>query len=62
MDEVTFYYRQENKNWKPIGDEYRMILDCRSLFMGSKYFIFYYLNKQIGGNNDVDFFDRCREK
>jgi beta-xylosidase len=55
-DLATFYYSFDNKNWVPIGPEYKMIFDYRKLFMGSKFAIFNYATKTIGGFVDVDFF------
>lgn len=55
-DIATCYYSLDNKNWKPIGVDFKMIFDYRKLFMGSKFAIFNYATKDIGGYIDVDFF------
>ena len=55
-DLATFFYSLDNKNWTPIGSECKMIFDYRRLFMGSKFAIFNYATKTIGGYVDVDFF------
>ncbi len=60
-DLATFFYSFDNKNWMPIGSEYKMIFDYRRLFMGSKFAIFNYATKETGGYVDVDFFDYKRE-
>lgn len=55
-DIATFYYSTDNNNWTSIGPVYKMIFDYRKLFMGSKFAIFNYATKAIGGSVDVDFF------
>jgi beta-xylosidase len=55
-DLATFYYSLDNKNWTPIGMEFKMIFDYRKLFMGTKFAIFNYATKAVGGFVDVDFF------
>jgi len=61
-DLATFFYSFDNKNWTPIGSEYKMIFDYRRFFMGSKFAIFNYATKTTGGYVDVDFFDYKREE
>ncbi|WP_116788278.1 glycoside hydrolase family 43 protein [Flavobacterium psychrotrophum] len=56
-DIATFYYSIDNKNWKPIGTEFKMIFDYTRLFMGAKFAIFNYATKTAGGYVDVDFFE-----
>ncbi|WP_051197663.1 glycoside hydrolase family 43 protein [Flavobacterium soli] len=56
-DTAQFYYSTDNKNWKPIGQEFKMIFDYRRFFMGTKFAIFNYATKNIGGFVDVDFFE-----
>lgn len=60
-DIATFFYSFDNKNWTPIGSEYKMIFDYRRFFMGSKFAIFNYATKETGGYVDVDFFDYKRD-
>lgn len=60
-DMAKFYYSLDNKNWTPIGTEYKMIFDYRRLFMGSKFAIFNYATKETGGYVDVDFFNYNRD-
>lgn len=55
-DIATFYYSTDNKTWKSIGEPYKMIFDYRKLFMGTRYAIFNYATKSLGGCVDVDFF------
>lgn len=55
-DLATFYYSLDNKNWTPFGMEFKMIFDYRKLFMGTKFAIFNYATKTVGGYVDVDFF------
>lgn len=55
-DWATFYYSLDNKNWIAIGNEYKMIFDYKRLFMGTKFAIFNYATKSLGGYVDVDFF------
>ena len=59
-DLATFYYSYDNKNWQSIGTEYKMIFDYRRMFMGSKFAIFNYATKMVGGYVDVDFFNYKR--
>jgi beta-xylosidase len=59
-DLATFFYSFDNKNWTPIGPEFKMIFDYRKLFMGTKFAIFNYATKAIGGYVDVDFFNYNR--
>lgn len=61
-DLATFFYSFDNKNWTPIGTEYKMIFDYRRFFMGSKFALFNYATKETGGYVDVDFFDYKREE
>ena len=60
-DLATFFYSLDNKNWIPIGPEYKMIFDYRRLFMGSRFAIFNYATIETGGYVDIDFFDYNRE-
>ena len=56
-DMATFFYCFDNKSWRPIGSGYKIIFDYKRLFMGSKFAIFNYATKEIGGYVDIDFFD-----
>lgn len=55
-DIATFSYSLDNINWIPIGTEFKMIFDYKKLFMGTKFAIFNYATKSIGGFVDVDYF------
>lgn len=61
-DIATFYYSTDNTNWKKIGADFKMIFDYRKLFMGTKFAIFNYATKALGGYVDVDSFDYKRTK
>ncbi len=56
-DVAQFSYSTDNKTWKIIASNYKMIFDYRRLFMGSKFLIFNYATKSKGGFVDVDYFD-----
>ncbi len=56
-DVAQFSYSTDNKTWKIIASDYKMIFDYRKLFMGSKFLIFNYATKSKGGFVDVDYFD-----
>lgn len=56
-DVADFSYSIDNKNWKTIATDYKMIFDYRRFFMGSKFAIFNYATKSVGGYVDVDYFD-----
>lgn len=55
-DIAKFYYSFDNVNWKRIGSDYKMIFDYRKFFMGTKFAIFNYATKKLGGYVDVDEF------
>lgn len=57
-DEATFYYSYDNKTWKRIGCPCKMKFDHTKMFMGSKFAIFNYATKSLGGYVDVDSFWR----
>lgn len=59
-DLATFYYSFDNKSWKQLGSETKMIFDYLRLFMGSKFAIFNYATKSLGGYVDIDFFEYTR--
>ncbi len=59
-DIATFSYSLDNINWIPIGTEFKMIFDYKKLFMGTKFAIFNYATKSIGGFVDVDYFKYIR--
>ena len=56
-DAANFFYSLDGEQWTQIGTKnYRMSLDYRRFFMGSKFAIFNYATKKAGGYVDVDFF------
>lgn len=60
-DLADFSYSVDQKNWTPMGKDYKMIFDYRRFFMGSKFAIFNYATKASGGFVDIDFFDFKRK-
>ena len=57
-DAANFFYSLDGEKWEQIGSKnYRMRFDYRRFFMGSKFAIFNYATKKIGGYIDVDKFD-----
>ena len=62
QDLATFSYSTDNKNWKEIGQPYRMQFDFRRFFMGTRFAIFNYATKSNGGYVDVDYFNYKQEK
>lgn len=55
-DEALFSYSLDNVTWHRIGTPCRMIFDYRRFFMGSKFAIFNYATRSLGGYVDVDSF------
>lgn len=56
-EQALFYYSLDNKEWKPIGTEFKMRFDYMKFFMGTKFAIFNYATQSLGGYVDVDFFE-----
>ena len=56
-DIATFYYSTDGKQWTQLGGEYKMRFDYRRFFMGTRYAIFNYATRQLGGYVDFDAFD-----
>ncbi|WP_348798374.1 glycoside hydrolase family 43 protein [Flavobacterium adhaerens] len=56
-DVAFFYYSTDNKNWIPVGGEFKMRFDYTRLFMGTKFAIFNYATKSLGGEVDIDYFE-----
>lgn len=56
-DIATFYYSFDNKTWNKIGADFKMIFDYTRFFMGSKFAIYNYATKSLGGYVDVDYFE-----
>jgi len=55
-DSATFYYSTDGERWEKIGRPFKMQFDYRRLFMGTRYAIFNYATKKVGGYVDVDDF------
>lgn len=55
-DIATFYYSLDGNQWTKIGNDYKMRFDYRRLFMGTRYALFCYATKRIGGYVDVNSF------
>jgi hypothetical protein len=48
-DIANFFYSFGDGQFQQIGGDYKMIFDYRRLFMGTRYALFYYATKNIGG-------------
>lgn len=55
-DIATFYYSTDGKQWAPIGGEIKLEYDFTRLFMGTRYALFNYATKSLGGFVDMDNF------
>ncbi len=55
-DMAQFSWSQDGENWQNIGREIKMVFDYQRHFMGSKFAIFNYATKAVGGIVDVDWF------
>ena len=55
-DIANFSYSLDGKEWTKIGGNYRMGFDWQRFFMGTKFGIFNYATKKVGGYVDVDEF------
>ena len=51
------YYSTNGNEWTQIGGSYKMIFDYRRFFMGTKFAIFNYATKKLGGHVDIDAFE-----
>ena len=56
-DEARFSYSLDGKAWIPVGLPIKMKFDYTRMFMGSKFAIFNYATRSVGGYVDVDSFD-----
>ena len=50
-------YSYDKKTWKRIGEPCKMVFDYTKFFMGSKFAIFNYATKDLGGYVDIDYFE-----
>ena len=56
-DAANFFYSLDGTQWTKIGtNDYRMRFDWRRFFMGTKFALFCYATKKIGGYVDIDEF------
>ena len=56
-DAANFYYSLDGEQWTKIGtNDYRMRFNWQQFFMGSKFAIFCFATKKLGGWVDVDSF------
>ena len=56
-DSANFFYSLDGTQWTNIGtNDYRMRFDWRRFFMGTKFALFCYATKKIGGYVDIDEF------
>ena len=62
QDIATFYYSLDNKAWKKIGTDFKMRFDYMKLFMGTKFALFNYATKELGGYVDIDFFHYTKDR
>ena len=56
-DVAQFYYSTDGEQWTQLGGDYKLRFDWQRFFMGSKFAIFNYATKRLGGYVDVDCFD-----
>lgn len=61
-DIATFAYSLDGKKWHSIGKPFKMIFDYRRMFMGTRYAIYNYATKKLGGYVDVDSFSYTRDE
>ena len=55
-DVATFAYSLDGKKWTELPDEVKVPFDYRRFFMGTKFAIFNYATKNLGGYVDVNYF------
>ena len=55
-DMASFSYSLNGTDWQSIGREVKMVFDYQRHFMGTKFAIFNYATKKLGGYVDVDWF------
>ena len=56
QDCATFYYSTDGKTFRQLGSDFRMQFDYRRFFMGTRFAIFNYATKTLGGYIDVDYY------
>jgi len=58
-DIATFYYSTDGCHWKQIGSDFQMLFDWQRLFVGTRFALFCFGTKQVGGYAEFD--DFCYE-
>lgn len=61
QDLANLYYSLDGKTWTLAIKDFKMVYDYRRLFMGTRFAIFNYATKQLGGHIDVDYFKYHKE-
>ena len=62
QDIATFYYSMDGEHWTAIGGEFKMRFDFTRFFMGTRYAIFNYATKAIGGYVDINKFEYSKSE
>ena len=62
QDVATFEYSLDGKKFTPIGRAVKVPFDYTRMFMGTKFGIFYYATREVGGVVDVEQFDYQQEQ
>ena len=60
-DFAEFDWSSDGKNWMPIGTRVPVRFDYTRFFMGTKFGLFAYATKALGGWVDIDSFDFTTE-
>lgn len=55
-DIARFYWSPDGSSWNQMGGEFKMVFDYRRFFMGTRFAVFNYATRQLGGHVDVDYF------
>ncbi len=55
-DYAHFAYSVDGKEWKTVGEPVKMTFDYKRMFMGSKFALFNYATRKLGGYVDIDYF------
>ena len=55
-DTAQFYYSLDGNRWTPAGPAFKMRFDYRRLFTGTRFAIYNYATKAVGGHVDVEWF------
>lgn len=55
-DIARSYWSPDGSSWNQMGGEFKMVFDYRRFFMGTRFAVFNYATRQLGGHVDVDSF------